>query len=410
MNKDKSQPDAGLRSLTHYQRRLPPWRHWMRQKTLPLVRWETPYLAWLQERMRTPTLDTWFAISANLGTHTFYMIMLPILFWCGHSQFGRGTVHLLASGVFFSGFIKDLLCLPRPLSPPLQRITMSGSAALEYGFPSTHSTNAVSVVVYAMHNLNSAASAFSPTSKAALQFLLFIYGTSIVLGRLYCGMHGFLDVVAGCLLGALLGFIQCSYGAAIDAYVLSGGIQGPLLVALVVLVLVRIHPEPADSCPCFDDSVAFAGVMIGVELGGWHFGKTRFGLPDPIPGSICSTVASALGTTKVIIPTPTSNPIRQQSQRSANRSPLRLDEYKNMMGTGSPTCEKNGINAFPGAAAHSLDYPYKSQNEEEMFSMITKPRVRYDVEVVTKLIVYSGIAWLAVEVNPILFHFLGLDR
>ncbi|EFW18306.1 hypothetical protein D8B26_005113 [Coccidioides posadasii str. Silveira] len=540
MNKDKSQPDAGLRSLTHYQRRLPPWRHWMRQKTLPLVRWETPYLAWLQERMRTPTLDTWFAISANLGTHTFYMIMLPILFWCGHSQFGRGTVHLLASGVFFSGFIKDLLCLPRPLSPPLQRITMSGSAALEYGFPSTHSTNAVSVVVYAMHNLNSAASAFSPTSKAALQFLLFIYGTSIVLGRLYCGMHGFLDVVAGCLLGALLGFIQCSYGAAIDAYVLSGGIQGPLLVALVVLVLVRIHPEPADSCPCFDDSVAFAGVMIGVELGGWHFGKTRFGLPDPIPGSIVfdlekigwvkavlriilgvatvfvwrevmkpsllrvlpplfrlieksgfslprrfftqaseykrvpdhlkddhvipnvaeipsmltsirhprrraisigpqseadayETLAyrehrrrlstsspdlirsarpspSAAGDDHSNIPTPTSNPIRQQSQRSANRSPLRLDEYKNMMGTGSPTCEKNGINAFPGAAAHSLDYPYKSQNEEEMFSMITKPRVRYDVEVVTKLIVYSGIAWLAVEVNPILFHFLGLDR
>ena len=61
-----------------------------------------------------------------------------------------------------------------------------------------------------------------------------------------------------------------------------------------------------------------------------------------------------------------------------------------MMGTGSPTCEKNGINAFPGVAAHSLDYPYKSQNEEEMFSMITKPWVRYDVEVVTKLIVYSG--------------------
>jgi len=53
-------------------------------------------------------------------------------------------VHVLASGVIWSGFIKDMLCLPRPLSPPLHRITMSGSAALEYGFPSTHSTNAVS--------------------------------------------------------------------------------------------------------------------------------------------------------------------------------------------------------------------------------------------------------------------------
>lgn len=31
-----------------------------------------------------------------------------------------------------------------------------------------------------------------------------------------------------------------------------------------------------------------------------------------------------------------------------------------------------------------------AQEEKEMFSMITKPRVRYDVEVVTKLIVYSG--------------------
>jgi hypothetical protein len=43
-----------------------------------------------------------------------------------------------------------------------------------------------------------------------------------------------------------------------------------------------------------------------------------------------------------------------------------------------------------------------------MFSKLQKPRVRYDVEVVTKLIVYSGIAWLAVEGNPILFELIGL--
>lgn len=163
---------------------------------------------------------------------------------------------------------------------------MSGSAALEYGFPSTHSTNAVSVVVYAMHDLNSADSALSPFAKNSLQFLLFLYGTSIVLGRLYCGMHGFLDVVAGCLLGAFLGFIQCAYGAAIDNFVLSDTIQRPLLIGLIILALVRIHPEPADSCPCFDDSVAFAGVLIGIELGGWHFAKTVYGVSEPIPGSV----------------------------------------------------------------------------------------------------------------------------
>lgn len=65
-------------------------------------------------------------------------------------------------------------------------------------------------------------------------------------------------------------------------------------------------------------------------------------------------------------------------------------------------------------------------DEKEIFSMVEKPRVRYDVEVVTKLIVYAGIlechyphcttlltlikgiAWLSVEGNPLLFELIGL--
>jgi len=83
-------PDAGLRSLDHYKRKLPSWRYHLRQKLLPLIRWETPYLAWMQDKMRSPAFDTYFAITANLGTHTFFMIGLPILFWCGHTSLGRG--------------------------------------------------------------------------------------------------------------------------------------------------------------------------------------------------------------------------------------------------------------------------------------------------------------------------------
>ncbi len=65
------------------------------------------------------------------------------------------------------------------------------------------------------------------------------------------------------------------------------------------------------------------------------------------------------------------------------------------------------------------------KEERDIFLMVEKPRVRYDVEVVTKLIVYtgmhnvrifhvvpwlirvSGIAWLAVEGNPIFFGYIG---
>lgn len=51
--------------------------------------------------------------------------------------------------------------------------------------------------------------------------------------------------------------------------------------------------------------------------------------------------------------------------------------------------------------------PYDMQ-EREMLSRIEKPRVRYDVEVVTKLLVYSGIAWWSVEGIPIVFSLVGL--
>ena len=100
--------DAGLRSLDHCRtlpfdkllssctdyeidkNKLPRWRYVPRQRLIPLIRWETPYLAAMQSRMRSPALDSYFSITANLGTHTFFMIVLPILFWCGFTSLGRG--------------------------------------------------------------------------------------------------------------------------------------------------------------------------------------------------------------------------------------------------------------------------------------------------------------------------------
>ena len=183
-------------------------------------------------------------------------------------------VHVLASGVFITGFIKDMLCLPRPLSPPLKRITMSHSVALEYGFPSTHSTNAVSAAVYALFLLRSPDSMVHPTLNLLLKAIFCCYALSIITGRLYCGMHGFFDVLVGSTIGALLSIMQCVYGAQFDAFVQTSSWKPLALVILIILVLVRIHPEPADDCPCFDDSVAFVAVIIGVELGCWHFGQS----------------------------------------------------------------------------------------------------------------------------------------
>ena len=163
---------------------------------------------------------------------------------------------------------------------------MSHSTALEYGFPSTHSTNAVSVAVYALFMLHSPESTVHPSLKLILQIASCCYATSIILGRIYCGMHGFFDVLVGSVLGALLSIIQCLYGEIFDHFIYTGTFKSPIIVVLIILVLVRIHPEPADDCPCFDDSVAFAGVMIGIEIGNWHFSRSGMAWDEPVLATV----------------------------------------------------------------------------------------------------------------------------
>ena len=179
-------------------------------------------------------------------------------------------VHVLAFGVCFSGFLKDLLCLPRPSSPPLQRITMSDYVSLEYGFPSTHATNSVSVAVYILHAIRLPENPLPFKSRLFAEICIALYVLSIVVGRLYCGMHGFFDVITGSFLGALLGISQCVFEKTFDSWILHSTMLYPLSVAIATLLFIRVHPEPVDDCPCFDDSVAFAAVILGVEIGTWQ--------------------------------------------------------------------------------------------------------------------------------------------
>ena len=527
MAQEKERLDAGLRNLDHYKIRLQRWRYYIRERLLPVVRWETPYVAWLQETLRSPARDSYFSMAANLGTHTAFMAVLPMLFWCGQTSMGRAMTHMLAAGVYLSGFVKDMLCLPRPLSPPLQRITMSGSAALEYGFPSTHSTNAVSVAVYALFLLRSSKEPDLMLSLI-LQALCYFYGASIVLGRLYCGMHGFFDVVIGSLLGGAIAWAQIVYGDVFDSFLYGGDVKRLILVEVFVCVLIRIHPEPADDCPCYDDSVAFLSVVMGINLGNWHFAKTSFARDQPsiatvpfdvgqlgwlkvaarilvgvaivftwravmkpamltilppifrviedygltlprrffTPASQYKTVpeqkdddnviprardipsilnnfrrrraisigpqseadayealamrekhrrdSATVGTTTVPSPMAVSQPDYFHPKDAPNGQARRprsssLKQFREQMGMAGEAASSVATgDASPGHVTFDSSATVNQQEARLLFANVKRPRVRYDVEVVTKLIVYTGIGWLATEGNPLIFELSGL--
>jgi dihydrosphingosine 1-phosphate phosphatase len=79
------------------------------------------------------------------------------------------------------------------------------------------------------------------------------------------------DCIAGIFIGTLLWWVKMMYGEQLDSLIAAGSWWVPFTILVITILLVRIHPEPADACcKCFEDGVAFAGVFIGVKFGQWR--------------------------------------------------------------------------------------------------------------------------------------------
>ena len=73
----------------------------------------------------------------------------------------------------------------------------------------------------------------------------------------------------------------------------------------------------------------------------------------------------------------------------------RVHSYEQMMGTGEPAARPVTPPESDASITNDLDRKTDIRGDEEkedreMFMRLERPRVRYDVEVITKLIVYSG--------------------
>ncbi|KAF9439248.1 hypothetical protein BGZ76_007449 [Entomortierella beljakovae] len=73
--------DAGIYSDNFYSQKMSPLRKALRQRVLLWVRSETNDLASLQDRWRTPFLDSYFTLTAFAGHPLFFVCILPIMFW-----------------------------------------------------------------------------------------------------------------------------------------------------------------------------------------------------------------------------------------------------------------------------------------------------------------------------------------
>ncbi|TFK39306.1 hypothetical protein BDQ12DRAFT_682538 [Crucibulum laeve] len=573
---EKSTP--GRLPMDVYEATLPWWRAAIRRRLVKMVALESEVIAKMQNKIRTPWLDAYFVYTSSLGTHTFFMILLPASFFFGYGEMGRGLIMVLGLGVYCSSVIKDLICSPRPFAPPVTRLTI-GSHHLEYGFPSTHSTNSVSIALFFfghVHRLASTPTAISSTSMPYLSnfttiltnstivpidtlttiahdtlepaaaistqtytfltALLGVYTFSIVFGRLYTAMHSFIDCITGMFLGAAIWWAHTNWagipivlsagnpiyyiaqllglgaptgvseriiylgrglgvGGWMESWVQRGGWEVPLILIPICLLLVNQHPQPVDDCPCFEDAIAFASVVLGALVGRWgmQYAGVGMGMGRTVvmPGSgwildaalgewvqvertwgdvgVWWAVAAlkmvvgvliifvwrilAKSTLHLILP-PTFRLLARAFRLPHRRFYTPATEYKNVpsefnspsgfglhpipsvidlpgsagvgveiggIGSGSSVGGMSNVNGteikMRGSQGQTslntvqdhfdekgFDHGFEREEREDKAG---QPVKHYDADVLTKVIVYAGIAVLAAEALPVLFEVIG---
>jgi len=161
-----------------------------------------------------------------LGNEYFYMLVMPVIYWCLDSSLGlRIGIMLLTSGIF-NGTAKILFKSPRPYWFSSQVNAYSSESS--FGMPSGHAMNAMSVWGIL------AASIRKKSITTILAILIFLIGIS----RIFLGVHFTSDVLVGWLLGAILLFVFLRSEKKISKWVESLSFGSFVLIMFLTSILV----------------------------------------------------------------------------------------------------------------------------------------------------------------------------
>lgn len=242
--------------------------------------------AWLEAPMK---------LFSFLGTENFFLLVLPLIYWCVDAQLGIRVGFILITSSYVNGIFKLWFAGPRPYWVSDKVIPFSAESS--FGVPSGHAQNAVT-------NWGMLAAGYGKRwAWGVAVALMFFIGFS----RWYLGVHFPHDVLLGWLIGGLLlwGFLR--YWDALAAWLSVQSIGKQVLSALLVsLVFVAVgavsvgrldgyvFPEAwranalriADRLPepvSMEDSLTSAGLFFGLALGlAWIKSRGGYQVSGPV--------------------------------------------------------------------------------------------------------------------------------
>lgn len=240
------------------------------------------------------SLAGFFEAATFLGSEEFFILVMPVLYWCVDTRVGlRIGIMLLLSG-HFNGIFKVIFHSPRPFwySPGIKALSTETS----FGMPSGHAMNTTSIWGTA-------------AVLARKRWFAILAGAVILLvgfSRLVLGMHFISDVLVGWALGLILLGLFVKLDKPISAWLAGRSLSGLywiVIASTAVLILlgylaVAVTGQPAlpaewiqnaiqanpDAAPNpYETSGYFttAGIWLGMGLGAAWLNR-HGGLPKPV--------------------------------------------------------------------------------------------------------------------------------
>lgn len=252
----------------------------------------------LEYEVRSPALHLLFLFSSALGHEAFYISCLPWLHWNLDPFLCRRLVNMWTVVMYVGQVLKDILKLPRPLSPPVVKLESRVDA--EYGLPSTHAMAATAIAFTFL---------YSAPARIQFQFevglvIAVTLSSLVCLSRIYTGMHSILDVICGVFLSSTILLLTYPHWDTFDHYQLTSALS-PVFGIGLPLLLSYTYPELDHYSTTRGDTTTILGVCAGCSVGYWfnvQLGET-FEPKDPLPVPLPAVTLNGLvlGTTRFVL-------------------------------------------------------------------------------------------------------------
>lgn len=361
----------------------------------------TPFALKIQ-KYHNKYLDALFSGLSCVVSVPFYTTFLPLLFWSGHCKLARQMTLLMALCDYIGNCIKDVVCAPRPSSPPVRRITATEDEkenALEYGLPSSHTLNTVCLSGFLLQYILSYTQNDDAITGLAGLAIVCLFVFFIAVGRIYLGMHSLIDIIGGLAFGLAILAFWLSVHKYIDDFIVSGQNVSSFWAVLSFLLLFA-YPTPQLPTPSFEFHTAFTGVALGIVIGVQQTYHQFHHESVPRVFTPHLTLPTFLG--RMIVGYPTILLVRFCSKALAK---WMLPMLANALSI--PVRSSSYVPSLSVSASAKKSDEIKQAGYIQKLFFFSRQE-SFEVDTGIRLFQYAGLAWSVVDLVPSLFSHLNL--